>query len=138
MEISSFEFIWLIPFYISTQYIRTIPFQTCSMVARVLDSLVQDSSEALCCDLEQDSNTSALYWFNPGRQVIIPTWLKIIDLDVKHQHTQNELKGCCSWHNLSYFKTFRISLVVVSTSAAEATLRLVNIHARLHPLWVII
>ena len=37
---------------------------------------VKDSSRALCCVLEQDTWSSALYWFNPGRQENVPKWLK--------------------------------------------------------------
>ena len=43
-------------------------------------SALWDSPEALCCVIEQDTLTFALYSFNTGH---IQTWLKIVDSDVK-------------------------------------------------------
>ena len=40
------------------------------------ESLVWNSPEALCCIFEQVTLFFAWYWFNPGRQKIIQTWLK--------------------------------------------------------------
>ena len=52
--------------------------------------LVGDSLESLCCVLDQDTLSTALYWFNPGRQEIVPTWLKTVDCDVKHLQTNSD------------------------------------------------
>ena len=41
--------------------------------------------ETLCCVLDQDTLSSAQYWFSPGRQEII-----IVVWDVKNQHKQTK------------------------------------------------
>ena len=45
-------------------------------------SLVQASPEALCYVLDQDTLSSALYWFNPG---------KTVDRDIKKQFKKKKL-----------------------------------------------
>ena len=55
--------------------------------------LAPDSSESLCCVLEQDT-LSAAYWFNRGRQKIFQTWLKQFELGGKASTPINcELHG---------------------------------------------
>ena len=39
-------------------------------------SRVQDLPEAMCCVHEQDTVSSAKYWFTPGRQESVSAWLK--------------------------------------------------------------
>ena len=42
----------------------------------------------MCCALKQDTLSTGLYWFNPGRQEIVRHDRKTVDWDIKHQHKQ--------------------------------------------------
>ena len=50
------------------------------------------SPEALCCALEHVTLFSAFYRFNPGKQEHVPTWLKIVDWDIKHRYNPIKLR----------------------------------------------